>query len=359
MLSITATDLPRFMACNGSVTLDSPALDGVTDTTVKDEGIAAHWLAEQVHKGMQPEELVDRQAPNGVFITGEMVEHLEDYLQFIHHAAPNIEVDTSFNNMQFDVHGRADAVAFDPTTLHIVDLKYGWSIVEPEMNWTLIAHAIGYIQKHHTITQQIKFTIYQPRPYHPAGKIRSWVITGDELIKLQSDLIRALTNPTDKLNTSIHCKNCPSLAYCPAARKAQYNAIEASEKAFTDVISNDNLSVQIDELRRAACMLKDLEKAYSELALHRLKKGEIINNFTLDKELSNRQWKEGITPEILQILTGKDLTKKQLITPAQAEKAGVSKEVVAPFTERVNKGVKLVRMDANAKAKKLFNNPKG
>ena len=116
---------------------------------------------------------------------------------------------------------------------------------------------------------------------------------------------------------------------------------------------------QLDHLKRASAVLKDLEKAYGELALYRVKQGQIVPNYSTEVGLTNRNWKGHVTPEFVQILTGKDLSKKHLITPAQAEKQGVSKEVVAALTGRDNTGVKLVRVDADAKAKKAFNQLKG
>lgn len=354
MLSITATELPRFMQCNGSIDMKTPKHDVQIDTTVKDEGAAAHWLAEQVFKGdFDAEELVDRQAPNGVYITGEMVEYLEPYLTADRLAT---EVETSYSNQQFNVRGRCDSFFYENDTLYINELKYGWSIVEPDMNWTLISHAIGLLHNYPQVKTVI-FTIYQPRPHHPEGRVRSWTITGEELITLQSQLIKALTQPDGQLNTGKECRNCPALAYCPAARKTMMNTIEATEKAFVDTLDNEQLSFMLDDLKRAGAMLQNLQKAYEELAQHRLKQGNIVRNYTLENELTNRKWKKGITPEIIESLTGKQVSKKQIVTPNQAEKAGVSPKVVASFTERVNKGVKLVRSDANAKASKYFNQP--
>lgn len=363
MLSVIATDLPRLIPCNGSRLMGAslPPVDA-TDAT-KDEGNAVHWLAAQWHCTVDavPEDFIGRQSPDGIFITSDMVDHLEDYFDMI--AQGEVEVDTSHDGNGWNVRGRADAIKYEPAGGHLTvgELKYGWRIVEPEMNWTLISHVAGFIANNpdkpvHTIDM----TIFQPRPHHPNGSVRSWRIGIGDFVELYNKMAATLQSPDDMLNTGeIQCHYCPALATCPAARKAKFNAIEASEKAFSDQIDNDNLSFQLDHLKRASAMLKDLEKAYGELALYRVKKGEVVPNYGTEAELTNRNWKENLTPEFVETLTGKALTKKQLITPAQAEKAGVSKEVVAALTERHNKGVKLVRMDADAKAKKLFNQPKG
>lgn len=358
MLNVTATNLPRLMVCNGSRLMESSTHSIKQDNTVRDEGNAAHWLVEQVHAGhFTAEELIDRKAPNGVYITAEMVEHLEDYMADA--SMGGIEVSTSHGTPSWQINGRADSVSYVEAQKHldIGDLKYGWSIVEPEDNWTLISHALGWIQQNpDKPVESITFTIYQPRPYHPEGRVRSWTIETKELDALWDRIATTLTDPSDMLQTSPQCTNCPALATCPAARRAQMNGIEASEQAFNDELDNDELSFQIDQVSRAIEVLKQQEKAYKDLAQHKIRQGEIVNNYALNQDLANTSWLSCMTPEFLQNLTGKDLVgKKVLVTPNQAIKKGVSKEVVAIMTERRVKGVKLVRMDANTKAKKMFN----
>lgn len=359
MLTVTATDLPRLMACNGSRLMGGSPPPVNADETVRDEGIAAHWLVEQVAKGaFTAEELIDRKAPNGVYITDEMVEYLEEYLNCVRQGG-QVEIDTSHGNALWQINGRADHILYDNGILYINDLKYGWSLAEPEKNWTLISHALGFWFKHEGMKiSKVVFRIFQPRPHHAVGRIRDWSVTGEELVRLYDEINGMLCVPSDMLQTGTHCRNCPALAHCPAARAAQYNAIEATEKAFNDSLDNAALSVHLDRLRRASEILEQAQKAYNDVAMHRLQEGQIIDNYALENDLTNRQWQAHVTPELMQILTGKDLTKKKLITPTQVEKAGVSKEVVASLCERRNKGVKLVRMDANARAKKMFNQTK-
>lgn len=119
-------------------------------------------------------------------------------------------------------------------------------------------------------------------------------------------------------------------------------------------MDNGSLAFLLEQSDRAITILEQNHKAYAELALHRIKEGQIIPGFVVEKELTNRQWKENITVETALLLTGKDLGKKQMITPAQAIKMGVNEQAIDAMCERREKGVKLVRMDANKAAKKLL-----
>lgn len=326
---------------------------------MRNEGIAAHWLIEHVHKGFfHADELVDRKADNGVFITAEMIEHVSDFLNAIM-GKGQVECDTSYGSDQrYQVNGRADHIYYHPDsyTLAVSDFKYGWGIIEPQDNWTLISHAIGWMFANPNISvQQVALYVYQPRPHHSLGKVRHVIYPTAEIWQKWNVLEQALTNPTNTLRTSEHCRKCPAVATCPAALQAGMNAIDVSETAYVADIDNNALGYMLDNIDRALKVLEENKKAYSELALHRLKAGQIINGYGTEKDLTNKQWKEGINADTVLLLTGKDLSKKkELVTPNQAVKAGLDQTIVDSLCERREKGVKLVRMDANTAVKKLF-----
>lgn len=330
------------------------------DDTVRNEGNAAHWLIEQVHKRIHgTDELVNCKAPNGIFITEEMIEHVTPFLEAIR-GKGMVECVTSYGDGQnYQVNGRADWLDYEPSaqlcTLYVDDFKYGWGIIEPKDNWTLISHALGWIFKNPNLpVHSVVFRIYQPRPHHPLGKMREAVYTIDEIHAKWEELKAALSNPKETLNTSNHCKDCPALVACPAAQKAGMNAVDVSEALYVADVDNANLAFLLDQIDRAIKVLESSKKAYGELALHRLKKGEIVPGYGTEKDLTNKQWKEGITVETAKLITGKDLSKNQLVTPAQAVRAGVDESIIDTLCERREKGVKLAKMDANVIVKKLF-----
>lgn len=354
MLSLTATELPRFMACNGSQLL--PKLEyGEPNREVADEGDAIHWLIEQVHGGhFSAEELIDRKAPNGVYITPDMVEHAS---QFLSDAGRNgaVEAVTNHAGNGWEIRGRCDYYKLDNTTLDVWDFKYGWKIVEPEMNWTLISHAIGLVIGGSVATpQQIRFRIYQPRPYHRDGQVREWVIDYTKLFELYQQIDATLNNPTDQCVTGSHCYKCPSMTVCQANQVASMNSIDVAYRAFQSDVSNESLSYILTEIDRASEALKQAKDAYSDMAVSLLKKGQSIPDYSIESGKGQTRWKEGMTPEIVQMLTGVDVSKKALITPNQAKKAGVDEQTIEGLTERPNTGFKLVKVDGSKKAEKLL-----
>lgn len=357
MLEIPANNLNRFMACNGSLFM--PGLkQSITDTTIalRDEGNAAHYMAVAVFNGeFKVEELVDRKAPNGVYMSAEMADDVSDYLSSLD--AGEMECDVSFGNEHWRINSRTDHISFNLSTetLNVDDLKYGWSIVEPFENWTLIAYAIGYCVTRGIRPQKIRMTIHQPRPYHPEGKIRPWEISYFELFAYYEKLAKTLNEPKEELRTGGHCRKCHALTTCAAARKSEMNALDAiDEMAFNDNVSNELLSFELDTLYRAKAILKNRIEAFEELAQHRIAKGEVVENYSTEMRLANTRWKENINADMLRILTGKDLSNAKLVTPAEAKRRGVPENVIEGLTERPPIGVKLARVSADKKAKRIF-----
>lgn len=360
MISVTASDLPRFLTCNGSVLMGKiPPVNA--DTELRDQGRAADWVIAQVFTGQFTiEELIDRKSPDGVYITSDMAEHLEAYLAFIQHNG-QIEYETNHAAQAYEVRGRTDHIFVENNVLNVSDFKYGWKIVEPEENWTLISHATGYFVKngYGSITH-ITFRIFQPRPYHSKGPVREWTIPvgvfyNDYVLKM----LHILQNPTNTLQTSQHCYKCPSLAVCPAAQKAGMIGVEVSEVAFNNEMDNDTLEILIEQTRRASTILEQNLKAFSELALHRLMNGQHMRNHMIDNDYGSLTWNENVTPELMKMMTGNTYSKEQLITPKQAIDKGANPDVIGVFATRKYKGVKLVQGNAAKRAEKLLNKPKG
>lgn len=327
----------------------------------RDEGDAAHYMAEQAFNSQfLLEELIDRKAPNGVYMTVEMFEHVEFYLNSLPEKSPvaAMEIETNYHGDGFQVNGRADHLDYHAPTgiLHVGDLKYGWGIVEPKENWTLISHAVGWCLANPSIKPtSIILSIYQPRPHHRDGKVRRWSITYDQLMVLCAQIFTQLSNPTDDLMTGPNCKYCPALAACPAARKASLNAIDVADKAHDDTVKGYEMSLELDNLKAAATRIKNRLAAMEELTKHTVKNNpDSCPGYSVEHQYGSLQWNDNITIDLLKIMTGKDLSKPKILTPLQAIKEGVDEKIIKSMSHNPSTGLKLVRISANEKAAKMF-----
>ena len=352
-LVTTATELPRLMKCIGSRLMPA-ALPIERRTEAMDEGNAADWLAEQLFAGIDV--AVGSKAPNGWVITDDMAEHVKTYLEALD--CGDMQVETTFGTEHWEVRGRADHIKYRDGVLVIDDLKYGWRVVEPDHNFTLIAHAIGWCIKNKVTPLAIVFRIIQPRAYHEKGPVRDWSCNYKELMGYYAAIHNRLTAPSGELVTGFeHCAKCHALATCPPARKAGMNAIDVmQDSAFSDNIPNDLLAHEYEVLQRAQTMMELVCNARAELITHRIQSGKVVKGYTVKERRGQRAWMTGMTGKALSAAAGVDLTKDSVVTPAEAERRGVAKEVVNSLTSRALIGVKLEKINVDVIGNKAFGN---
>ena len=362
---LNATELHRIMGCGGF--LGIPAFDSF-DTVTDDrrEGIAAHGVMTLVLNGtvQTAEELVDRNI-NGHIVTGEMVEHLYFHIEHVQRrglTTPFIatEAVVDFTTSGAFIKARGDVLSFDQSTatLYVDDLKYGWKIVEPEMNWQMIAYAIGAMIVFGWPAQRIVFTIHQPRPFHGNGPIREWVVDNATIQSLYHQIAARLESLPNTVTTGPHCYKCDRAAGCPAARLSALAAIDVTTLTYHENLTDLQISYELDLLERAGDALKVRTDALKSLA--KSKGG--VPGWTMKQTYGNREWVDGADAETIAMLGGvavDKLQKSSLITPAQAEKAGLDKAITAAWTERASRGFNLVRADTDKDAKKLFSQQQG
>lgn len=353
MITVTATELPRVMRCIGSHLMPA-AVPGGGDTTLRDEGTAAHWLAEQMFNGSPAHPGLA--APNGYVITEDTVEHVSQYVSALD--CGTMECDTSYAGAGWEVRGRADHLVSRNGVLTIDDFKYGWRIVSPERNWTLMSHAIGWIIRNQQRPDRITLRIHQPRPYHADGPLREWSCSFEELMGYYTQIEHRLTNPSDELVTGLdQCAKCHALAICPAAREASMTALDVAGRAFADDLPKPLLTHELEIMRQAVTVIENRRDAIEELITHRIKTGEVFDGYVLERRYGQRRWRPGLTGAVLSMAAGIDLSKDGAVTPAEAERRGVSKEAIAALTDRPLLDPKLKAIDVNARARAAFGQP--
>lgn len=344
-LQIGPADLARVMQCAGSVGLKAQ-LPRPERTDNADEGVAAHAAAQLVLNGTvgSIDELVDRQMSNGVFVTAEMADHLRGYIDRCRGAL--IEVPGEWSPAQgVTLKGVADAVRWNKERgfLQIVDLKYGWRIVEAVENWQLVAYAIlnGGLSEE---CSEVHLTIYQPRPFHPEGPFRTWIVPRAKLQEYAHRITSRVTTLDDELQTGPACRYCRALSTCRAARDAQFNAIDAVTRASVpEPIDGVALASQLDVIEQAEQWLKLRGDAIRDAALDAIKTGTRVPGFGAKPKLGNSAWQDHVTPELVTAMSGVDVSTSSIMTPAAAKRAGVDESVINALTHRPARGMMLSR----------------
>jgi hypothetical protein len=365
---IRCSKLDRTMNCLGYHSLEG-LMESETNDAAKEGTAIGELLSEMIRQdNAQPN--FGSTASNGFHIDNDMWFYAKDTFKTIKETSLGGKITTEqridwITRSGITVRGQYDISYIVGTTLHVEDLKYGWRIVDVKKNWQLIGYAIGILFQLHAqgfAPSHIHFKIHQPRPHHEDGPIRSWIITHAELMEYYEQIenrLLALVGGDKTLSTSKSCRYCEGLNECPAANRAFYASVDHVLNEWTqDTLNNDEVSKQLDVLARVQEIIKIKSDSLNQLALMRIGQGQVIPKYSIEQTFGDRKWKKDVSVTSIKGMTsGIDITKMDMLSPAQAEKMGVPKKLVAELVVRENRGTKLVKKDLTEEATKIFTKP--
>lgn len=362
-MEIHCSKLARPMVCAGFMFLDYPEPE--SGDAAKEGTAAGEYL-----EAMLLQKPISNVASNGIWFNDDIKFYTTPIAQdiFGRAASPVLceqKIDWQTRSGIW-IRGKYDAAFVDHKgRLCIEDLKYGWGIVEVKENWQLLGYAIGEIIRRGQGFNEIVLKIHQPRPHHEDGSSREWILTYSQLLEYKEKIevrMQEIVNGKRDFQTSDKCKYCKGVAEaCPAFSRLFYRALEVSTEFVQDSLTDEELARQLDQIKRAEEVIKIKSDSLVELGSSRIKNGRIIPGYIQENKYGHRSWKNGISPESLKFMTGKDVVEKTFMSPAKAEKLGISKELISQLSEAKFAGVKLVKKDASDVGNKIFgnNNPVG
>ena len=364
---IRCSTLARFMNCEGFFYMQD--LPENVAGPAAEEGTAAGELLQAMIEQRTTNPQVSSHAKNNVRFDQDMWYYLRPIAERVLRdsqgtALCETRIDWNPGLNGILIRGQYDIGYVLGDTLFIEDLKYGWGIVEVKENWQLIGYAIGEAFRLNRANPgwwpaYINFTIHQPRPHHEDGSTRSWRITFNELIGYYNRISEHFKNVSRTLRTGPHCRYCPAAGEdCTALSRATNNVVDVVLGDFRqDSLSDADLAEQIRLLERCADILEIKQSAITDLAASRISSGSVIPGYSLEKQFGDRKWKPNVTAEAMKILTGgKDLLVTEMMSPAQAEKQGIPRDIVNRLVDRPFKKIKLVKCDTTVEAAKVFGN---
>lgn len=364
---IRASTLSRIMECLGPVTLQTLA-ENVTGEAAR-EGTACGELLSAMILQRNEKPNIGRNASNGVYIDSDMWFYARDVYRDLVANAQGAEITTEqrtdwmtaagiLMRGQYDISYRIGSV------LYVEDLKYGFGIVEVEKNWQLISYAIGIAIRSQGLTH-VQFTIHQPRAYHEGGPTRRITYTIEQLMEFARQIdTRAgeLVAGVKTLSTGKHCKYCLGINTCPALIRATGNAIDVVMEDWNErELQGKDISQMLASFERAADLIKIKHESLKNLAIMKLQSNQDIPGYSYKQKFGDRAWKEGVSADSLKALSGgiNVLEEPKLMSPSKAEKAGVSKKLVAQLIYKPMTGVDLIKSDTLKEAQQVFQKPAG
>lgn len=358
LLQVHASALPRIMSCVGSVALAAQA-PKPEQHDVSEEGVAAHWLAEQFFRGKALGLEAGTKAPNGHVCDADMFDHVREF----HHKFNNpdllqaVEAPTHWSpqiDPRFEVRGKADLTQWfaERRTLAITDLKYGFRYVDAEWNWQLLAYAIGVAIAARLVPDKFILAIYQPRG--PGEALRYWEATPQQVLEAYHRIcaqMDAVIAGADALATGPHCRYCPAAAGCPATERAAYGAIDVAMNSGTFAVREETMASELELLERAAEMLKQRKTWIEGAALAAMRDGRPVPGLSSRPQLGHTTWLPGAETKLRELQSDNQRFFDEVpVTPAEAKRRGLSEEEYKALTHRPLRGHKLVTAKDGAKA---------
>ena len=351
-LNIRPSGIARTIACPASVRLSAqvPYVEGGEAAKI---GTAIHALAEHCYqRDLDPMWFVGK-VYEGILMTQENCDFAQQHLKAIW----DIEEELGEGTVQvekflpyqetkaYKCGGTADVIGIskEKRKLIIADLKTGRGYVDAESDqlklYSLAAMESGGLYQD---IDTIELWIIQP--HH--GEVRKHTMTTQELVDWEhyilTPAIENVLNPAfPPVPSDSACQYCNAKTICPA----QANMVEVVHSAPpVEVLTEEQISVLLTKFD----MVEDYIKAVRDHALKRMEKGAVIAGWQLAPKRALRSWtsEEEAMKHLMFLGMGiKEITKTELITPAQAEKLlpkGL-KESIEPLTSRISSGLTLAR----------------
>lgn len=368
-------------ACPGWVIM-SQSFPETEETEAQRLGTAAHEVAAQYidsySRGAMFNPKVGGITSNNVVIDDEMLDACELYADNVREVMISsgvfgghflgLEQSLKMPSVHELSFGTSDCFIFDlkNMTVYIWDFKYGHDPVDVFENWQLLNYAAGVIEhlkthfpfvESHNQNMRFVFRISQPRSFHRDGPIREWSTTLGEItgyiLRLKTAAELALSG-LGETKSGGHCKYCQARHACPSALNAGVKLFEVASQALPLTMSNEALATQLAIVSRAYKQLASIKDALEQQVESLIRSGKSVPGYITQPKLGRETWKVDVSEiHALGDMLGVDLRKPSAMTPKQAIKLGIDKDVIKAYCHQTTSGVEIVP-DNGKKARLIF-----
>jgi hypothetical protein len=249
------------------------------------------------------------------------------------------------DSLKAKVGGTTDVIGVsqDKRKLIIADLKTGRGYVDAD-NDQLRLYALAALEAEQLYQDIDTVELWIIQPHH--GETRKHSMTTQELVDWEHYvLVPAIDNATNPLFQPVPsdsaCQYCNARTICPA----QANIAEVVATAPpVEMLTEGQISVLLTKFD----MVEGYIKAVRDHALKRMESGSVIDGWQLQPKRALRSWtdeKEAYAGLLALGLDPRQVTKSEIISPAQAEKLLTKdqKPNLEALTSRISSGLTLAR----------------
>lgn len=347
--------------CGGYIkaATDYVARYGYIQSRAADEGSMAHALAEHLISEMLRTGNPSPEVPDmwdEVVVPVDMKIKANDYAHFCYSmlrramifGGPHIFLERKVlcRFLSEETVTRVDFAFYDKKAkkLIIVDFKYGHRPVKAESNPQLLIGARAIIDQLGIPVECVSMNIYQPNGPNASMPLDQWEQTGKEVFGHIKVIRELFHTEDDSLLPGSHCRYCEARGGCAAVKAALYESwdVMAHYNHIPEKLPTDILEKMMAECAQIKDLLRGYETGLEAMMVSRLKNGEVSTQWEYSTSLSARKW---IYPEedILDMgkSLGLDLESRKVLSPKQAQVAGVPKDVIDTLVRRDATGLKL------------------
>ena len=290
-------------------------------------------------------------------ITDEMIEFADKWVEIIKpfRSGCFIESRVVGSAIHPDCFGTPDFYRIDRDNLvvEVMDYKYGHK--PTDAYWQLITYAIcikTWLKLDNEWT--FKLGVYQPRARHRYGTYRSEVCTSsflnDKLLEIRKQIELALSDEAKCTPSKEGCYKCPAAHRCDAYNEVStYMADWFSSDTTPFDLTPAEESAELDRLNIAIEIIKNRAKAIENSIIGGIKHGKVGYSYVLESTPGREVWKDEELVEILADLYNLPLMKKKPVTPKQALRLKLPKNVVDAYSTITMGSEKLVPFKSSFK----------
>lgn len=313
------------------------------------QGLVSHRVAHEIlDTGKEPQDFLGEEI-DGIVVDQDMIDSVLVYVASLHDHVSRAD--------KFRLEDRVadgcvvDAWAYyeETQTLHVWDFKDGWGVVEADDNYQLAIYAKEIRTRWNLRVSNWELTIVQPRPWHPWGPCRRWKPTVEELSAIHVNVETARVeceDPAAPVRSGSHCVKCEARHVCMAAHMASMNAIDVTASPTPAEMTGEEIGYEFELLNRAAEAIELRRTGLETQIMGMMDRGETVTGWQRQEKMSSLKWTGDYTERVqMADLVGVDIRKKpETITPTQALKAGVPRELVEGLSAKYPAGFKLQRI---------------
>ena len=362
----------RRRQCPGSTTAEAKYPD-LEESPESKEGTAAHWGAGEMLAGrvIAPGLI----APNGVYLTDEMVDGAELYHGDVaatlapyglrpeqgsietRLAIPRIH-DASWGTPDYRVWTREPDGMLH---LYLWDYKFGYRVVEVFENEQLVEYVAGALDEARiTDDTQVRVTvkIVQPRAFHRDGPIRAWSFRAVAIrahVNVQSNAAHEALGPNPTFRTGPECRDCNARHACDALQREALAACDLANKTQPFDLPLQAMSLEYRTLRLYRDRMNARISGLEEQLLAHGRRGSQLPGLKIEHGAGRERW---TIPDAQVIAIGAALgvnvaKAPEALTPKQAIAAGLNPAVLPGIVNTPRGEAKLVEDDGTL-ARRIF-----